>query len=101
MTIHSSRRRFAARLNSDVMQLARVIGNVVSTVKNATLEGRKLLVIQILDGDLRSVGKPLVAVDSPGPAPTESTATRGLPTERRSPSRPARASLSSGVAAER
>src|SRR5262249_51589700 len=46
------------------MQLARVIGNVVSTVKNATLEGRKLLVIQILDGDLRPVGKPLVAIDS-------------------------------------
>ena len=48
------------------MQLARVIGNVVSTAKNATLEGRKLLVIQILDGDLRPVGKPLVAVDSVG-----------------------------------
>ncbi|MGH9751461.1 MAG: EutN/CcmL family microcompartment protein [Blastocatellia bacterium] len=48
------------------MQLARVIGNVVSTAKNATLEGRKLLVIQILDGDLRATGKPLVAVDSVG-----------------------------------
>jgi len=48
------------------MQLARVIGNVVSTVKNASLEGRKLLIIQILDGDLRPVGKPLVAIDSVG-----------------------------------
>jgi ethanolamine utilization protein EutN len=48
------------------MQLARVIGNVVSTIKNASLEGRKLLVIQILDGDLRHVGKPLVAIDSVG-----------------------------------
>ena len=48
------------------MQLARVIGNVVSTVKNASLDGRKLLVIQILDGDLRPVGKPLVAIDSVG-----------------------------------
>jgi ethanolamine utilization protein EutN len=48
------------------MQLARVIGNVVSTIKNAALEGRKLLVIQILDGDLRPVGKPLVAIDSVG-----------------------------------
>jgi microcompartment protein CcmK/EutM len=48
------------------MQLARVIGNVVSTVKNATLEGRKLMVIQVLDGDLRPVSKPLVAVDSVG-----------------------------------
>jgi ethanolamine utilization protein EutN len=48
------------------MHLARVIGNVVSTVKNASLEGRKLMVIQILDGDLRPVGKPLVAIDSVG-----------------------------------
>ena len=48
------------------MQLARVIGNVVSTVKNPTLTGRKLLVIQILNGDLKPVGKPLVAVDSVG-----------------------------------
>jgi ethanolamine utilization protein EutN len=48
------------------MQLARVIGNVVSTVKNSTLDGRKLMVIQILDGNLRPTGKPLVAVDSVG-----------------------------------
>jgi ethanolamine utilization protein EutN len=48
------------------MQLARVIGNVVSTVKNATLTGRKLMVIQILNGNLAPAGKPLVAVDSVG-----------------------------------
>ena len=48
------------------MQLARIIGNVVSTVKNTTLIGRKLMVIQILNGDLKPVGKPLVAVDSVG-----------------------------------
>jgi ethanolamine utilization protein EutN len=48
------------------MQLARVIGNVVSTVKNSTLTGRKLMVIQILNGNLQAVGKPLVAIDSVG-----------------------------------
>ena len=48
------------------MQLARVIGTVVSTVKNESLEGRKLLVIQPLDGRLRDSGKPLVAIDSVG-----------------------------------
>ncbi|HKX27120.1 MAG TPA: EutN/CcmL family microcompartment protein [Blastocatellia bacterium] len=48
------------------MQLARVIGNVVSTIKNPTLEGRKLLVVQTLGSDLRATGKPLVAVDSVG-----------------------------------
>ncbi|MDX2029916.1 MAG: EutN/CcmL family microcompartment protein [Blastocatellia bacterium] len=53
------------------MQLARVIGNIVSTIKNATLEGRKLMIIQILDGQLRAVGKPLVAVDSVGAGPGE------------------------------
>jgi len=51
------------------MQLARVIGNVVSTVKNPTLTARKLLVIQPLapsGGTLKAVGKTLVAVDSVG-----------------------------------
>ncbi len=48
------------------MQLARVIGNVVSTIKNSALDGRKLMVIQILDGNLRPTGKPLVAIDSVG-----------------------------------
>ncbi|MCI0525133.1 MAG: EutN/CcmL family microcompartment protein [Acidobacteria bacterium] len=53
------------------MQLARVIGNVVSTVKNPALEGRKLMVIRILDGELRAIGKPLVAIDSVGAGPGE------------------------------
>jgi ethanolamine utilization protein EutN len=48
------------------MQLARVIGNVVSTVKNDALMGRKLLLIQVLDQELVATGKPLVAIDSVG-----------------------------------
>ena len=48
------------------MQIARVIGNVVSTVKNGGLEARRLMVIQSLDADLRPNGRPLVAVDSVG-----------------------------------
>jgi ethanolamine utilization protein EutN len=48
------------------MQLARVIGTVVATVKNESLEGRKLLVVQTLNKDLKPNGKPLVAVDSVG-----------------------------------
>ncbi len=48
------------------MQLARVIGTVVSTMKNAELDGRKLLVIQSIDGALNPVGKPLVAIDAVG-----------------------------------
>jgi ethanolamine utilization protein EutN len=48
------------------MQLARVIGTVVATVKNDSLEGRKLLVVQTLDAQLRPHGKPLVALDAIG-----------------------------------
>ena len=48
------------------MQLARVIGTVVSTVKSDLLEARKLLVIQPLDAKLEKTGKPMVAIDSVG-----------------------------------
>jgi ethanolamine utilization protein EutN len=48
------------------MQLARVIGTVVATVKNDSLQGRTLLVIQSLDKDLAPSGRPMVAVDSIG-----------------------------------
>lgn len=48
------------------MQIARVIGTVVSTIKNETLHGRKLLIVQTLDADLKEKGKPLIALDSVG-----------------------------------
>ena len=48
------------------MQLARVIGTVVATIKNPSLEGRKLLVVQSLNKNLAPQGKPLVAVDAAG-----------------------------------
>jgi ethanolamine utilization protein EutN len=48
------------------MQLARVIGTVVATVKNESLQGRKLLVVQTVDKNLEASGKPMVAVDSVG-----------------------------------
>ena len=48
------------------MQLARVIGTVVATMKNESLNGRTLLVIQTLNKDLAPSGKPLVAIDSVG-----------------------------------
>jgi microcompartment protein CcmK/EutM len=46
--------------------LARVLGNVVATRKDAGLAGTKLLVIQPLRPDRTAAGKPLVAVDSVG-----------------------------------
>lgn len=48
------------------MQLARVIGTVVSTVKNESLEARKLLIVQTLDADLNPKGKPQIALDAVG-----------------------------------
>ena len=48
------------------MQIARVIGTVVSTVKNETLHGRKILLVQTLDADLKEKGTPMVALDAVG-----------------------------------
>ncbi len=48
------------------MQIARVVGNLVSTVKNRALEGRKLLIVQTLDPDLKPKGQPMVALDAVG-----------------------------------
>lgn len=48
------------------MQLARVIGTVVSTIKNESLAGRKLLIVQTLDADLKEKGKPQIALDAIG-----------------------------------
>ncbi len=61
--IHQQERRQRA---GSLMQLARVIGTVVATVKNDSLEGRKLLIIQSLNKNLDAQGKPMVAIDSVG-----------------------------------
>lgn len=49
-----------------IMQIARVIGTVVSTIKNASLDGRKFLIVQTLDADLKEKGKPMIALDAVG-----------------------------------
>jgi microcompartment protein CcmK/EutM len=48
------------------MQLARVIGDIVSTRKDENLTGLKLLVVQPLGADGTASGRTLVAVDSVG-----------------------------------
>jgi microcompartment protein CcmK/EutM len=48
------------------MQIARVIGDVVTTVKDANLSGIKLLVLQPLDPEGNATGRTLVAVDAVG-----------------------------------
>jgi ethanolamine utilization protein EutN len=48
------------------MLLGRVIGNVVCTMKNPSLTGQKLLIVQPLDRKGRDKGRPIVALDSVG-----------------------------------
>lgn len=48
------------------MHLARVIGNVVATVKDPGLQARKLLIIQPVSPARRPTGDPLIAVDGAG-----------------------------------
>ena len=48
------------------MQLARVIGDVVATMKDAELDGITLLVVQPIGADGKDAGRALVALDSVG-----------------------------------
>ena len=48
------------------MQIARVVGNVVSTQKHRTFEGAKLLLVQPLNLDDTPRGAALLAVDGVG-----------------------------------
>lgn len=48
------------------MDLARVIGRVVCTQKNRSLDGRKLLLVQPVTVEGRDTGRPLVAIDAVG-----------------------------------
>jgi ethanolamine utilization protein EutN len=48
------------------MFLGRVIGNVVCTMKDPTLVGQKLLIVQPLDRNGRGNGRPIIALDAVG-----------------------------------
>jgi ethanolamine utilization protein EutN len=53
------------------MYLAKIIGRVVATVKQNTLEGQVLQWIQPIDADGANRGGPIVAADSIGLGPGE------------------------------
>jgi microcompartment protein CcmK/EutM len=53
------------------MQLATVVGMVVATRKEATLEGLRLMLVRPLDEEGRPTGLPLVAADAVGAGPEE------------------------------
>ena len=46
------------------MLIARVVGDVVSTIKDDKMVGRKLLIIREVTVENEIVGKPIVAVDT-------------------------------------
>jgi ethanolamine utilization protein EutN len=48
------------------MLLGRVIGNVVATMKNPSLEGQRFLIVRPVDRHGRDKGRAVVALDSVG-----------------------------------
>ena len=46
------------------MQIARVVGSTVATIKDEKLVGRKLLIVREADERGNAVGKPYVAIDT-------------------------------------
>jgi microcompartment protein CcmK/EutM len=53
------------------MQLAKVIGSVVATRKDPSLDGLKLMLVRPVDEEGRETGNPLVAADAVGAGPEE------------------------------
>lgn len=54
------------------MQLARVVGTATSTVKHPTMQGWKMLVVQMLQADGQSPdGDPVISIDALGAGPGE------------------------------
>jgi len=53
------------------MQLAKVVGTVVATRKETSLEGLKLLLVRPVDEEARETGGHLVAADAVGAGPEE------------------------------
>jgi len=48
------------------VDLARVVGRVVCTIKNDALRGRKLLLVQPITETGTDTGRPLIAIDAVG-----------------------------------
>jgi microcompartment protein CcmK/EutM len=46
------------------MLIARVVGDVISTIKDEKMTGRKLLIIREVSVENEIVGKPIVAIDT-------------------------------------
>jgi ethanolamine utilization protein EutN len=49
-----------------IMQIGRVVGHGVSSVKHPSMQGWRLLLVQLLTPDGKEDGEPLLAIDSLG-----------------------------------
>ena len=45
------------------MQLGRVLGTATATIKHPTLEGERMLVVQLLDAQSKPDGEPIIVFD--------------------------------------
>lgn len=75
------------------MLIARVVGDVVSTIKDDKITGRKLLIVREVSLENEIVGKPIVAVDTvddgigdvvliaQGSSARQTTSTKDTPTD--------------------
>jgi microcompartment protein CcmK/EutM len=48
------------------MLLGRIVGNVVCTIKDPALEGKKILIVQPVGKDGKDRGRPVIALDAVG-----------------------------------
>jgi microcompartment protein CcmK/EutM len=53
------------------MNLGKVVGTVVSTRKESSLEGLRFMLVKVVDETLKETGAQLVAVDAVGSGPGE------------------------------
>ena len=53
------------------MQLGKVIGSIWATRKYESINGYKLMLVQPLNGNLKNLGDPIIAVDTAGAGPGE------------------------------
>ena len=53
------------------MRLARVVGRLISTVKNPSLEGQRILLVRHVDSHGKPFGRAFVALDSVGAGSNE------------------------------
>ncbi len=76
------------------MQLGRVVGHGISTVKHASFQGWRFLLVQPLTGDGKDDGEPLLVLDPVGAGPgstvilsNDGAAARQLVNSKTSPAR--------------